>query len=70
MFNLSIPWPVTLTRKINPHMQVCVKYEESSFYVFTLRNVSRLPGGYLYTYEIGRRENSSPSGLVTGQVSY
>lgn len=43
-----------------------IKYEEFSFYVFTLRNVSRLPGGYWYAYEIGRRENGSPSGLDTG----
>ena len=70
MFNLSIPWPITLAHKINSHVQVCIKYEESSFYVSTLRNVSRLPGGYWYAHEIGRRENSSPSGLVIGQVSY
>ena len=66
MFNLSIPWPVKLTHKINFHIQNSIKYEEYSFYVFTLRNVSRLPGGYWYAYEIGRRENSSPSGLDTG----
>ena len=37
MFNLSIPWPVKLTHKINFHIQNSIKYEEFSFYVFTLR---------------------------------